>query len=71
MMKLNKYKKIAINNQKDIISKADKIDRIRLINLNKNNEEITAESAMIEADTKILVIREPWKKLDAIMVEYN
>jgi hypothetical protein len=40
------------------------------MNVDKN-EEITRESGMIEANTKIEVIREPWKRLDAIMVQYN
>ena len=71
MMNLNKYKKIHFNTDNDKIQKADKIDRIKLINLDKNGEEITKESGMIEANTKIEVIREPWKKLDPIMVSYN
>lgn len=71
MMNLNKYKKIHFNTDNDKIQKADKIDRIKLINLDKNGEEITKESGMIEANTKIEVVREPWKKLDAIMVSYN
>ena len=67
MMNLNKYKKIHFNTDNDKIQKADKIDRIKLMNIDKN-EEITRESGMIEANTKIEVIREPWKRLDAIMV---
>ena len=39
--------------------------------MDKNGEEITKESGMIEANTKIEVIREPWKRLDPIMVSYN
>ena len=70
-MNLNKYKKIHFNTDNDKIQKADKIDRIKLINLDNNGEEITKESGMIEANTKIEVVREPWKKLDTIMVSYN
>jgi hypothetical protein len=70
MMNLNKFKKIHFNTDNDKIQKADKIDRIKLMNVDKN-EEITRESGMIEANTKIEVIREPWKRLDAIMVQYN
>lgn len=69
MMNLNKYKKINFITENDKIQKADKIDRIKLIN--QSGEEITKESGMIEANTKIEVVREPWKKLDAIMVSYN
>ena len=49
--------------------RADKIDRILLINLDKD-EEIT-EKQMIEANTKILVRRMPMKKMDPIEVSYN
>ena len=49
--------------------RADKIDRILLINLDKD-EEIT-EKQMIEANTKILVRRMPLKKMDPIEVSYN
>lgn len=42
-----------------------------ILNLDKNNEEITEKSDMIEANTKILVKRLPMKLVEPIQVHYN
>ena len=70
MQKLNQKKKISLNTEKDKILKPDKIDRIQLLNLDKDCEEIN-EKEMIEANTKILVKRLPMKLIDPIQVSYN
>lgn len=49
----------------------DKVDKILLINLDKNGEEITENSGMIEANTKILVKRLPMRELEPLEVDYN
>jgi hypothetical protein len=51
--------------------KMDKVDKILLINLDKNGEEITENSGMIEANTKILVKRLPMRELEPLEVDYN
>ena len=70
MQKLNQKKRISLITEKDRILRADKIDRIQLLNLDKDCEEIN-EKQMIEANTKILVKRMPMKVMDAISVSYN
>jgi hypothetical protein len=61
MKELSNRKKIHLNTEKDKLTRYEKIDQIQILNLDKNNEEITEKSEMIEANTKILVKRLPMK----------
>lgn len=71
MKELSKRKNIHLNTERDRLMRFDKIDHIQLLNIDKNYEEITDKSEMIEANTKILVKRLPMRILDTIMVSYN
>ena len=69
---LNQRKKIQLEKERTTRpDKIDKVDKILLINLDKNGEEITENSGMIEANTKILVKRLPMRELEALEVDYN
>ena len=72
MSYLNKRKKIQLDKEKTTRpDKIDKVDKILLINIDKSGEEITENSGMIDANTKILVKRLPMRELVAIEVDYN
>lgn len=71
MKELNRRKKIHLNTEKDKLTRIDKIDNVQLLNLDKNLEEITDKSEMIEANTKILVKRLPMKMMESMEVSYN
>jgi uncharacterized protein YoaH (UPF0181 family) len=69
---LVKKKKLQMPTDRDRATKADKLDKIILLNMDKGGEEIIDKSGyLIEANTKVVVRRLPMKELDPVELSYN
>ena len=70
---LTNKKKLQIPNDRDKQTRVDKIDNIQLINLGRGGEkfEEIGTNKMIEAGTRVMVRRVPYREVDPIEVQYN